>query len=436
MCSKLKVSNPFMTSTHTAVSELAKTPTKMMTKFEVQNRKLTDRVVVPRDVLQSQYGYLKQLEHTDKVNVTIVEEVAHGLFHKPSNNKRSHIEALFIEWVQTNRSPSGRTLDSHGLYHGAEYHLSSIFRAIEKQRGDRRQKYEDFEIMSEVFCAGLPPELKALTGRNKPPSPGWVGTNWFPRLFSKPGSIYGHTTLCPMETDKCSYCCRLKIDEHSLRKSIGRHKQQGDQGNIERQMALKSAEGELLGILSDTADHRKECADAEDDYKGATKGKHAAYIELCGNLKQLLQLWWSDASKEQCELLESRLIVEASEYEDPLASDYQEEKLMPSWKASPQPGPTFFFSKRNCHVHILDAPGRGENSSASAIHKRVIYNRMETDGGHKDSNDTVSTVFDYLFSPTRPTCQQPALYRTGYGPDGPLAQTTAHTAAPNPNAVA
>ena len=108
----------------------------------------------------------------------------------------------------------------------------------------------------------------------------------------------------------------------------------------------------------------------------------------------------------------------AGEFEFILGTDYQEEKLLPHWGKSPQPGPTYFMSKRNVHVHILDAPSCGECSGPSRFGRRIVYSRLEEIGGSKDSNDTISTVYDYLLSPHAPTCEQPVMFRTGYNADG------------------
>lgn len=116
----------FMTGTHNAVHTLSGEPTKQLSKHTVVNRGIENRVVVPRDFLGSQSTYLKQLKDVDLVKVQALDDIPHGLFGKPSNNKRAQVEQLFIQWVQMHRSPTGRTPDSHGIYHGAEYHMQSI----------------------------------------------------------------------------------------------------------------------------------------------------------------------------------------------------------------------------------------------------------------------------------------------------------------------
>ena len=187
-----------------------------------------------------------------------------------------------------------------------------------------------------------------------------------------------------------------------MQKSIERHKQQGDQGDIDRAVRRRECEEALEAIEQERRDHRKACEEADRDYKDAMLlHDHKKYCEMVSVFSEWLSLC---ASGGAIDPVEGMLVQLVKQYVFQLGSDYQEEKLIPHWGRSPQPGPTFFLSKRNIHVHILDAPSCGEQKGPTACSKRIIYSRTETDGGSKDSNDTLSTVFDYLYSPAEPTC--------------------------------
>ena len=411
-----------MTRTHSIAVKLSGSRTITMTKFEVVNQKATSRVLLPPEQLGSQASYIKGLKDCDKVEVMAATEVMHKLVGKPSNNKRALVETLFISYVREHRRPTGRTADKTGRFHGAEYHLSTVFQVLVKSRNkDKPCKHENYEILSEAFIASLPPEVKALTGKARPPTAGWVGTDWFPRLFGNASSVYGYTTICPKQTDKCNYCCQLRHDMASIRESIKRHRQQGDQGSIERQTQLLAVMNDLKATEEEEKLHIKLCGEAEACYKESITGAHDAYRKACAVWQLLMQacsLPSTCTQEEEIRRLTDQLQEVGLIFR--LASDYQEEKLLPHWGKSPQPGATFFMSKRNVHVHIMDVPSCGERYGASVFGRRVIYNRLETEGGSKDSNDTVCTVLDYLFSPANPTCQQPTLYRTGYDDLGPI----------------
>ena len=166
-----------MTRTHSIAVKLSGSRTITMTKFEVVNQKATSRVLLPPEQLGSQASYIKGLKDCDKVEVMAATEVMHKLVGKPSNNKRALVETLFISYVREHRRPTGRTADKTGRFHGAEYHLSTVFQVLVKSRNkDKPCKHENYEILSEAFIASLPPEVKALTGKARPPTAGWVGT--------------------------------------------------------------------------------------------------------------------------------------------------------------------------------------------------------------------------------------------------------------------
>ena len=169
----LQISLGFLSATHRAAAKLSNSPTMELTKFAVMQRQAADRVLVPSDSLLSQSAFLKTLKDTDKVKVVMSREICHKSVGKPSNNKRAMVENLFIQFVREHRSPTGRTPDEKGLFHGAEYHLDSRYRALCKQRATGRiQKYENYEILAEAFIAALPSHVRALTGKAKPPSAG------------------------------------------------------------------------------------------------------------------------------------------------------------------------------------------------------------------------------------------------------------------------
>ena len=204
-------------------------------------------------------------------------------------------------------------------------------------------------------------------------------------------------------------------------KSIERHQQQGDQGDVERAFRLAEAKRELCAVEEELKVHRRECSEAEVDYKDSLVTARPLYQATFAAWMRLLQAYSDVPEADELLKVEAALIETASSLRFIMASDYQEEKLIPSWKKSPQPGATFFMSKMNIHVHIFDVPSCGVNKDTSKFGKRVIYNRLETVGGSKDSNDTVSTMMDFLFSPPTPTCQQPPMFRTGYNQDGAIA---------------
>ena len=171
----------------------------------------------------------------------------------------------------------------------------------------------DFALTSrwlQVFVAGLPPHVRALTGNAAPPSAAWIGMDWFGKLFGHPGSAYGHTTLTPHETDKCGTCCQLKIDMRSTQKSVERHGQQGDQGDAGRMHSIIVCNDMLQTLQEELKDHRAKCADAEHDYKVSKVDAHAKYCAAVAVLRSAVAAW---ATGQDSKAEEEALIASSCE---------------------------------------------------------------------------------------------------------------------------
>ena len=66
-----------------------------------------DDVIRPEGSLGSHIEYLKSLDDSDLIEIPS-HPWSHGLRGKISNNARSKERELFREWVELNRSPTGR----------------------------------------------------------------------------------------------------------------------------------------------------------------------------------------------------------------------------------------------------------------------------------------------------------------------------------------
>jgi len=107
-----------------------------------------------------------------------------------------------------------------------------------------------------------------------------------------------------------------------------------------------------------------------------------------------------------------------------VSSDYQQDKAIPSWNLSPQPGPTYFMSGETYYVHILCMESCGDASGPTRFSRNIVYSRSECVGGSKTSDDTLSTLTDALLGAAGIGCADPELYRSGFGPDGRLGNDT------------
>jgi hypothetical protein len=92
-----------------------------------------------------------------------------------------------------------------------------------------------------------------------------------------------------------------------------------------------------------------------------------------------------------------------------ISTDYQMDKAIPTWGRSKQLGPTYFFSKITQYLHIICVDSCGVASGPSRMQRNIVYTRDESSGGSKNSDDTVSTVFDFLLSRSEPASLQPKI---------------------------
>ena len=124
------------------------------------------------------------------------------------------------------------------------------------------------------------------------------------------------------------------------------------------------------------------------------------------------------------------LIAAASTLEFGFDSDYQMDKGVPSWRESPQPGPTYFMSKDTMYIHILLVSSLGSRTGPTRFQSNYYYIRRQICAGSKDCNDTVYTLFDMFAAPDEPVCVQPPRLRAGYDEKGKLDEPAIDEAEP------
>lgn len=114
----------------------------------------------------------------------------------------------------------------------------------------------------------------------------------------------------------------------------------------------------------------------------------------------------------------ARMAASAASLRFEISSDYQQDKAIPAWNLSPQPGPTYFMSSITHYVHIICMDSCGKAFGSSTHSRNVVYARSEETAGHKTCDDTLSTVADALLGSCAPNFPQPRLFRSGYDADG------------------
>lgn len=101
-----------------------------------------------------------------------------------------------------------------------------------------------------------------------------------------------------------------------------------------------------------------------------------------------------------------------------ISIDYQQEKIIPSWRQSPQPGSTYYLSGISHYVHLMCLESCGKPKGRTRFSRNLVYIRDERVGGSKTSEDTLSTIADVFLGRRKPRTAQPKMYRSGYDTNG------------------
>jgi len=406
----LGVSNSWMAAWHQRAMELSKEPTRAMLKAEiladVRRDDLIGRVVRPDGCLLSLRRFFAAAANSDSLTVTSAA-AAHGLKGKASNRTRTKARELFRSWVEAHRCLTGRAPDRNGRAHGAAWYLHSRFEVLRPQ-GTRDERPSVAVAFNDALAASeTPPINTQVIGR------------WMRELFGSHTITDGvrvpslqHTTICPHKTDACGTCETLRGDLRHCEQSRKRHVAMADQSTQARRDAVAGLTQAVDEIKAALAEHNREAAAAIGHHKTCIASAASRYTDREAAWRELL-----GADRTDRDGLSSACDAFVSSWGDfwfDISSNYQEDKALPSWNRSPQPGPTYFLSGETHYVHIMCMESCGVTTGASRFSRNLVYTRSECVGGAKCSDDTLSTVSDALLGGSTIGLPSPSLYRTGF----------------------
>lgn len=174
------------------------------------------------------------------------------------------------------------------------------------------------------------------------------------------------------------------------------------------------AESALEDLQQEQKRHREEAAAAMEFYKSCVDKAVAQYEAQERIFRDFVTL--NDDSPEKIAEVADAL---ASGRHD-LCSDSQQDKGIPAWNRSAQPGATYFMSNETHYVHIIFLSACSDDAGPTRFSRNIVYTRSEEANGAKTSNDTLSTLADSLLGAKGPRFHQPPLFRTGYDRDGKI----------------
>ena len=430
----LTVSMGWLSAKHAEAVERAGAPTKSMTKSDIcqSSRKvineLIENIVLPPDctVTARSYFTAQKMDFTFKVAKPASK---HGLSGQVSNRSRTSDRELFRKFVISNRQPTGRTVTDTRRSHGPVYHLNAMYTSI-------RPRSDDVSDMATSFAATFNDSLRK-NWITQDPEPGknpkefkevsaatvetWLKEDFGARQLKKGVLVSSpeYSTLYPHKTDACATCEILNKDLRSLLQRYKTHQQQDDQGSLLRQQVLREVEEEIEEVKELLTEHRQEASVALGYHKACIENAAEKFKSDVGRYDELLH------KLRRNDLTEQRRAEEISKFADvvskgwfEICSDYQQNKSVPCWNASPQPGPTYYMSGLTHYVHILCMDSCGKPSGPSKFSRNIVYTRNEIVGGSKDADDTLSTLTDALLGYEKTICPQPSVFRSGYDHNG------------------
>ena len=224
-------------------------------------------IVLPKDCNISFAPFLKSLLDTDLVTILSASRTGlHGLQGKVGNRCNLKVQQAFIDFVLGNRSPTGRTLQADGRYHGAQFFLHSRFSQIRLQQDKKRKKVKDIVAKQTVLQCAFEEAMEKDPALQIHETSGSSVRAYMAQFFSINGK-FGHTVLHPHSTDVCATCCSFKTDLNSSEAKLKRYQgHKEDAGSIEQIAVIKELKVEIQALNDALREHRHQAGQAQDRF--------------------------------------------------------------------------------------------------------------------------------------------------------------------------
>jgi len=288
----LRVSNWRLARCHFRALDAALTPTRRMTKSAIasslKSGTLINRIRRFDDCLLSTMQYYKSSSLSTTFEVAEVH-TEHGLGGMPSNRTKHVERARFQQFVVANSTPTGRTADKPGRYHGAANYLNSRWTVLRSSRSDTYKRPS--------FPSAFNEALSSARLQTVHPD---VPLRWLRELFGATKKVDGcyvpsdkYKTLYPHETDACSTCCVYAADLRQARQSLKRHLEQPDQATMERIDAVSGVR-RIISDLETALDGHKAGANRAISYhKTCVSGAAQRYDRLATQFQSVFWITWA-----------------------------------------------------------------------------------------------------------------------------------------------
>ena len=324
-------------------------PIVQMTKAEVEEKRLSDAVIMPSDCDEAFSKWWRSIAPEEVLSVRYPHE-RHGLAGRVSNSAKSDTLQDFLTFVDANSQPNGRSM---GSYCPTHYFISK-FTTIQTPK----QTVKNYDQRCTTSLAG---EFNRIQQeQNKPTISNYSASTWLKKHRPK-------HAICPHKLDYCDTCAGLKTQIQSSEMRLKRLLQSGSSSSTE--IKAVETEKEHLQLLLDT--HKEEASDSHRCHSEAVKRCKETW-------EKITELEGTEDSDELQHLKESFVLV--------ICADYQQSKLIPYWGNSPQPRMTYYLQKMSYDVFgIVDC--RDDQGYVYLVPETI---------GHKNTDHTLSYLYHFL----------------------------------------
>ena len=329
-------------------------PTADMRKSEVEEQRLGEFVVMPAALDCSFKSWWRSLEPSHGVKVQ-TPHGRHGNAGKMSHSAKEAIRENFLELVDANTQPNGRSADSSG----PTFYFSPKFTTIQmpKKEVSHFQERLSRSVVGEFNRTQLENGLGECSNGSS--------HNWLKSYRPK-------VAICPHGEDYSDTCSKLQIKIHASQTTINRLRQASNSEPDE----IKKLEDELTHLKEVQETHRQKAQSAHQYYVDVTTRCASEWKEI----KDLEE----KATRTDDE--EEKVAVLKHKFNLVLCADYQQGKLVPYWGMSDHPGSTYYLQK--CNHDVFGIVDHGPNSSAVYLFDETI--------GPKNTDHTLSFLTDYI----------------------------------------
>lgn len=155
-----------------------------------------------------------------------------------------------------------------------------------------------------------------------------------------------------------------------------RRKQQNDQGS--RQIAISTLSAEIEENETELRPHLSDASRASSNHKSLVRDAQISYEDLSKKWEKFHQGKYSE-SGDAIELI----IEQASAFVLQMSSDYHQDKKMPIWNLTPQPGLTYYMRGITQYFHIFCLESCGQPKRPTRRSRNLLYIRDERVGGQQ-----------------------------------------------------